>query len=266
MATATAADGTRIEFDDHAPTDAPDTATPVILVHGITESAVTWDPLIERLRVDRRVVAMDLRGHGRSGSADRYDLEAMAGDVIAVSTTLGLDRPHLVGHSLGAAVVSAAGAVLPVSSVVNVDQSLRLDGFKEQLMGFEDQLRDSAAFPLVIQGLFEMMAGDRIEPAEMARINAARRPEQDVVLGVWEMILSMPAEEIAAVVDGALAGYSDLDVAYLSLFGIDPGDGYPAWIASHISGAVTEVWPDHGHYPHLVDPDRFVERLHAFWS
>ena len=266
MANTTAADGTSIEFDDHASTGGAGDATPVILVHGITERAATWDPLIDRLRTQRRVVAMDLRGHGRSGVADRYDLEAMAGDVVAVALALGLDQPHLVGHSLGGAVVSAAGAAFPVSSVVSVDQSLQLDGFKEQLMGFEAQLRDPDAFPLVVQGLFEQMAGEKIEPVEMARVNAARRPDQNVVLGVWEMILSRPAEEIAAVVDGALAGYSGLDVAYLSLFGIDPGDGYAAWIASHIDGAVTEVWPDHGHYPHLVDPDRFVDRLHAFWA
>ncbi len=266
MATTTAADGTSIEFDDHSPTGGSSDATPVILVHGITESAVTWNPLIDRLAAGRRVVALDLRGHGRSGTADRYDLEAMAGDVAAVATELDLDRPHLVGHSLGGAVVSAAGAAMPVSSVVNVDQSLQLDGFKAQLMSFEAQLRDADAFPFVIQGLFEMMAGNRIPPDEMARVNAARRPDQHVVLGVWEMILTMPADEIAAVVDGALAGYSGLDVPYLSLFGIDPGDGYPEWIASHIDGAVTEVWPDHGHYPHLVDPDRFVARLDTFWG
>ncbi len=86
------------------------------------------------------------------------------------------------------------------------------------------------------------------------------------MLGVWDLILSMPAEEIAAVVDGALAGYSGLDVPYLALFGIDPGTGYADWISSHIAGAVTEVWADHGHYPHLVDPDRFVDRLDAFWA
>lgn len=267
MATTTAPDGTTIEFDDHAPTAGADArSTPVVLVHGITESAASWDSLIEPLSSQRRVVAMDLRGHGRSGTADRYDLEAMTGDVIAVTAELGLERPHLVGHSLGGAVASAAGAAFPVSSVVNVDQSLRLDAFKDQLMGVETQLRDTDTFPIVIRGLFESMAGDTIDPAEIARVNESRRPDQDVVLGVWEMILTMPAEDIAAVVDEALAGYSGADVAYLSLFGIDPGDGYAAWISSHISGAVTEVWPDHGHYPHLVDPDRFVERLVAFWG
>lgn len=265
MATTTAADGTRIGFDDHQ-SAGDDDATPVVLVHGITESAATWDPLVDRLAADRRVIALDMRGHGRSGTADRYDLEAMAGDVAAVSMALDLDRPHLVGHSLGGAVVSAAGAMLPVSSVVNVDQSLQFAGFKEQLVAVEAQLRDADAFPLVIAGMFEMMAGEKIAPDEMARVNAARRPDQRVVLGVWEMILTMPTEEIAAVVDGALSGYSGLDVAYLTLFGDDPGAGYAEWIASHIDGAVTEVWPDHGHYPHLVDPDRFVARLDAFWS
>ena len=266
MATTTAADGTTIEFDDHIAPDGANDETPVILVHGITESAATWDPLIGPLNAGRRVVALDLRGHGRSGTAERYDLEAMAGDVVAVSMALELERPHLVGHSLGGAVVSAAGAALPVSSIVNVDQSLQLDGFKAQLMAFEPQLRDSDAFPLVIQGLFEMMAGEKISPDEMARVNAQRRADQAVVLGVWEMILTSPVEEIAAVVDGALAGYAGLDVAYLSIFGIDPGEGYGDWIASHIDGAVTEVWPDHGHYPHLVEPERFVDRLNQFWS
>ncbi len=266
MGTTTTADGTTIEFDDHQPTGGAADAVPVVLVHGITESASTWDPLIAPLRAQRRVVALDLRGHGRSGTSDRYDLEAMAGDVAAVVSALGLERPHLVGHSLGGAVVSATGAVLPVSSVVNVDQSLRLDAFKEQLMGVESALRDADAFPIVINGLFEQMAGDHIAPEEMARVNAARRPDQDVVLGVWEMILSMPAEEIAAVVDAALAGYAGLGVPYLTLFGIDPGADYGAWIESYIAGAVTEVWPNHGHYPHLADGDRFVDRLHTFWA
>lgn len=262
MATTQAEDGTTIHFDDHAGGD----ATPVILVHGITESAVTWDPLIARLTDTRRVIALDLRGHGRSGLSARYDLEAMAGDVASVASTLGLDRPHVVGHSLGGIVVSALGAVFPVSSVVNVDQSLQLDGFKAQLMDFEPQLRDPDAFPLVIDALFQMMAGGKISPDEMARVDAARRPIHEVVLGVWDLILTQSPEVIAAIVEAALAGYRDVAVDYLSLFGIEPADGYAAWIAGYIDGATTEVWPDHGHYPHLVDPDRFVARLEAFWT
>lgn len=262
MDTTQAADGTTIAFDDREGGN----DTPVILVHGITESAVTWDNLIDRFSYDRRVVALDLRGHGRSGNAERYDLEAMAGDVAAVATQLGLDRPHLVGHSLGGAVVTAAGAVMPVASVINVDQSLQLDAFKEQLRGFEAQLRDPAAFPGVIEAMFEAMAGTMLSSREMERVNDARRPSQDVVLGVWDLLLTQSTDQIAAVVDEFLGRYSGLDVPYLTVFGIDPGGDYADWIASRIDGAVTEVWDDHGHYPHLVDPDRFVARLEEFWS
>lgn len=262
MATAQATDGTTIRFDEYGAGDGPS----VVLVHGITENSSSWTPVTERLARDHHVVTLDLRGHGASGTAERYDLEAMASDVAAVVTHLGLDRPHLVGHSLGGIVVSAAGASLPVSSVVNVDQSLQLASFKDQLMPFAEQLRDPTAFPLVIEGLFAMMAGDKISPAEVERVNALRRPDQQVVLGVWELILTMEVDEIAAIVDAALAGYHGAGVSYLSLFGIDPGPDYANWLSGHIAESTSEVWRDHGHYPHLVDPDRFVSLLHDFWT
>lgn len=264
--TCTAADGTTISYTDSNPEPGSADRPAVLLVHGITESTASWQPIIDRLAAGDRVVSLDLRGHGASGTADRYDLEAMAGDVVAVAMAAGLDAPHIVGHSLGGAVVSAVGAALPVASVVNVDQSLQLGGFKEQLAPAEAMLRDPDSFQAVIDGLFAEMAGPKLSEDEAARVNGLRRADQDVVLGVWDLMFTMSTEEIQAVVDGALAGYAGLDVPYLSLFGIDPGEGYGDWLASHIAGATTEVWPDHGHYPHLVDPDRFVARLREFWG
>ena len=261
MASTTAGDGTTIEYEETGSGDGP----PIVLVHGITENRHSWDPIVERLSGDRRVISLDLRGHGESGTAERYDLESMAGDVAAVAMVTEAERPHLVGHSLGGAVVSATGANYPVTSVVNVDQSLQLGAFKEQLVSVEQQLRDPDAFPLVIDGLFEAMSGDRMGD-EQRRVNELRRADQDVVLGVWQMLLTMPAEQIDGVVEEALAGYRGDPVPYLALFGIDPGEGYADWLATSVVGAQTEVWADHGHYPHLVDPDRFVDRLREFWS
>ncbi|HZJ26250.1 MAG TPA: alpha/beta fold hydrolase, partial [Acidimicrobiia bacterium] len=260
MAEVTGADGTVLYWDE-AGAGASDASPAVLLVHGITESHETWQPVIDRLRNTHRVVWLDLRGHGRSSPADRYDLEAMAGDVIAVSAAAGLDRPHLVGHSLGGAVVSAVGAALPVRSVTNVDQSLQLGAFKDLLAAVEDDLRNPDTSPLVIDGFFGQMFGDRLAAPERERLTRLRRPDQDVVLGAWEMIFALSADEIDAAVDAALAGYAERDVRYLSLFGIDPGPDYADWLMSPIAGAVVEVWAEHGHYPHLVDPDRFVARL-----
>jgi len=240
---------------------------PVLLVHGITENSTAWDPIVERLGADHRVITMDLRGHGASGKAEQYDLEAMAGDVVAVIQALDLfGTVHLVGHSLGGAVVSAVGAAAPVASVVNVDQSLQLGALKAQLADAEAMLRDSATFNAVIDGLFVELAGTKISADAMGRVNALRQPDQDVVLGVWELMFTMTEAEINNVVEGALAGYADKSVPYLSLFGVDPGDGYESWLSGFISGVAVETWHDHGHYPHLVDPDRFTDRLRSFWG
>ena len=127
-------------------------------------------------------------------------------------------------------------------------------------------LRDPAMFPLVITGLFDQLVGDRLPAAERECIAALRRPDQSVALGVWRMLLDAPVDEVDAAIDAALAGYGTAATPHLSIMGVDPGEHYAAWIAERIPGAVTEVWPDHGHYPHLVDPDRFVARLEQFWS
>jgi pimeloyl-ACP methyl ester carboxylesterase len=262
--TATAADGTAIAWSREGSGD------PVVLVHGITESAPSWDPVTRRLVATNDVITMDLRGHGESEDAPTYDLGSMASDVAAVIGAAGVTRPHLVGHSLGGAVVTATGATLDVASVVDVDQSLQLDSFKAQLVPAEAMLRDTEQYQLVVDAMFESMMGDKLPTGEQERIGALRRVDHDVVLGVWELLLTEPVESIAATVDAALAGYAGRDVPYLALFGIDPGPGYGDWLAERIAGATVEYWADgdvgYGHYPHLVDPDRFVERLADFWG
>jgi pimeloyl-ACP methyl ester carboxylesterase len=258
--TTTAADGTRIAWSRAG------SGEPVVLVHGITESAASFEPVTALLAATHEVITLDLRGHGESASAGTYDLAAMAGDVAAVCTAAGASRPHLVGHSLGGAVVTAAGSMLDVASVVDIDQSLQLDSFKAQLAPAEAMLRDPEQYQLVVDAMFEMMMGELLPSHEQARIAALRRADHDVVLGVWELLLTRPVEEIAATVDAALAGYDGRDVPYLAVFGLDPGDGYAGWLAQRIPGSVVEYWADHGHYPHLVDPERFVTRLRAFWT
>ncbi len=256
---ADAADGTTIAWSRTGSGD------PVVLVHGITESASSFDPVIERLATTNEVITLDLRGHGDSGPADSYDLVSMAGDVATVVAAAEVTRPHVIGHSLGGMVATAAGSMLPFASIVNIDQSLQLASFKSQLMPAEPMLRDPDQYHLVVDAMFESMMGDRLAGDEADRVNRLRRADHRVVLGVWELLLTEPEEQIAAIVDAALAGYAGNDVAYLALFGIDPGPGYADWLGERIPNSSVEYWTDHGHYPHLVDPDRFVERVREFW-
>ncbi len=239
---------------------------PVVMVHGITENSSSWGAIPGLLAADFEVITVDLRGHGHSGTADDYGLSAMAGDIAAVIIEAGLSRPHLVGHSLGGAVVSAVGASFPVGSVVNVDQQLRLAEFKAQLEPVEAMLRDPDAFPGVIGFLFDALAGDMLNDSEKARLDGLRRPDQEVVLGAWQLIFESSIEEIDSTVDAVLAEYKNLPMPYLALFGNDPGPTYGPWLSARIPDMELEVWPDHGHYPHLVDPSRFVARLRSFWT
>lgn len=253
---------TTIAYTDHGG-DGP----PTLLVHGITERQEVWDPIVERLCADRQVFTMDIRGHGRSGTAADYAVETIAGDVVAVMTAMGtMGRTHLVGHSLGGMVVSTVAAGAPVASVVNVDQSLDLAAFTAQIIDFGPMLRDELSFPTLMETFFAMLAGERIDEAAIARVNDLRVADQDVVLGVWNLLLTATPDEVDTIVADVLSTYADRDVPYLTIFGADPGPHYEDWLARFIPGAVTEVWDDHGHYPHLVDPDRFVARLRAFWS
>ncbi len=252
-----ASDGTKLAV--HSMGSGP----PVLLVHGITESSQTWDPVAGRLSTTNEVIRVDLRGHGNSQHNAPYDLATMAGDLAAVVDQTCDVAPRLIGHSLGGVVVSALAGVVSVHSVVNVDQSLRLDQFQAQLQAAAPMLRDPDSFPLVLSALFDDLAGSALSEAERARIEAARGADQEVVLGIWHDVIESDPADLRALVD---ATASSVTAPYLSLFGIDPGDDYADWMSNLVPTATVELWPDLGHYPHLVEPDRFVARVHEFWN
>ena len=81
-------------------------------------------PQVEHFRRSHRVVALDLRGCGESAAPDDgYDLGTLSADVAALCERLGLDRPVLVGHSLGGMIGVQLAATRPelVGAVVGVD-------------------------------------------------------------------------------------------------------------------------------------------------
>ena len=79
-----------------------DRGTPVLLLHGVTDSAECWDPVARVLADGRLVVGVDARGHGRTPLGDQpFTIAALADDAAAVLSAVA-DRPALViGHSMG---------------------------------------------------------------------------------------------------------------------------------------------------------------------
>ena len=245
-------DGVEIAYDVRG--DGP----ALVLVHGLSDSRADWAPIVDRMSSDHRCVTLDLRGHGESGDASDYSALAMAADVAAVVAAEDLVAPTVIGHSLGGAVVSAYAAAAPVTAVVNVDQGLRLSEFADALRPLEASLRGDEfhqTFELVLDSMNGPMMSDALR-AEL--VTHRRRARKDVVLGVWDLIFASTDDELDGVIE--VIG-SSVTAPYLSLHGLDPGADYPEWLTARIPHAQVEHWPDHGHYLHLVAPDRFCARV-----
>jgi pimeloyl-ACP methyl ester carboxylesterase len=105
-----------------------DPANPgVVLVHGGAAHAHWWSFIAPMLIRQYHVVALDMSGHGDSGRRDAYRNDIWAEEVLAVAEDAGMDRPVLVGHSMGGfvSIMAAATHSERLSGIVIVDSPVR---------------------------------------------------------------------------------------------------------------------------------------------
>lgn len=95
--------------------DEGDGGPPVILIHGIGAYVESWLPSIEALAGQHRVCALDILGHGRTDKpADAsYGTADLARFVRDFMEALGIERAHVVGHSLGGAIATRLALMYP---------------------------------------------------------------------------------------------------------------------------------------------------------
>jgi pimeloyl-ACP methyl ester carboxylesterase len=108
-------DGVGIEFE----VTGPDDGRPVVLLHGFPDTGRLWRHQVAALaEAGFRVVVPDLRGYGRSdkpAGVESYAIPYLAGDVMTVLGTAGVERAHVVAHDFGAAVAWGLGALVPAA-------------------------------------------------------------------------------------------------------------------------------------------------------
>ncbi|RMH44351.1 MAG: alpha/beta fold hydrolase [Deltaproteobacteria bacterium] len=101
-------DGVRVRYVDVGQGPA------VVLIHGFGSSLDIWDGVIDALRADHRVLALDLKGFGWSSRPPGdYSPAAQARLVLALANARGIDRFSVVGHSWGASVALALALAAP---------------------------------------------------------------------------------------------------------------------------------------------------------
>jgi len=129
----------------------------MVMAHGITDYGLNWAGLAERLQPDYDIVMYDARGHGYSDKPDGpYDLASHVADLVGLLQALGIERPVLMGHSMGGSTVALAAATYPelARAIILEDPAdilARTDPLKPEIipdwkqMVLEDRNNDPAA-------------------------------------------------------------------------------------------------------------------------
>jgi pimeloyl-ACP methyl ester carboxylesterase len=121
---------------------------PLILLHGGLGSGEMFGRVLPALAERHRVVAVDLQGHGRTADIDRpIDVRLMADDIAALIDHLALDRPDLVGYSLGGAVALQTAAKYPAKAgrLVTASVNIRPDAIYPKIREQQGQVSAAAA-------------------------------------------------------------------------------------------------------------------------
>lgn len=242
-----------------------DSRAPLVLLHGLTFDRSMWRPALAELRhidAGRRVLALDLPGHGESPGWSSYDLEGVADGVHRAVQEAQLQSPVVVGHSIAAIIATIYAGQYPTRGIVNVDQPLQTAPFMGLLQSLADKLR-GPAFPAIWETFAASMHIELLPQSAQNLVRSTCNPRQDLVLGYWREALERPVDELA---DRATAGLTTLraaDVPYLVVAGDDLEPDYQQWLNEMLPQATVTVWPASGHFPHLAHPDLFAQCLAA---
>ncbi|SFJ48887.1 Pimeloyl-ACP methyl ester carboxylesterase [Streptosporangium canum] len=147
--------GLSLYFEEHG------SGEPLVLLHGGFGSGEMFAPILPALAEGRRVILVDLQGHGRTADVDRpLRPELMADDIAALLKHLGLARADMMGYSLGADVALRVTVQHPqaVRRLVLVSTPFRRDGWHPEVVAAMDRMSTEAAETMKQSPIYEPYA------------------------------------------------------------------------------------------------------------
>jgi pimeloyl-ACP methyl ester carboxylesterase len=132
-----------------------------------------FGPVLPALAAGRQVIVVDLQGHGRTADIDRpISLEALADDVAALVDYLGLDKPDLVGYSLGGGVAFMTASRHPekVRRLVVASVYLRPDAVDPALRAQQGQVNAAAAEFMKETPMYQLYQAVAPHPQDFGRL------------------------------------------------------------------------------------------------
>jgi pimeloyl-ACP methyl ester carboxylesterase len=247
-----------IHFELHGQRGAP-----LVLVHGYTGDASDWRHQVAAFAGTHRVLVMEHRGHGRSQAPTEpvaYTIERMTDDLEALIAHLGLERFHLVGHSMGGAIAQELALRSPgrLRSLTLEDTGPAFEILRNPAVArvFEAGFRLAEAQGM---GALAKLTGANAPPHKTPqRIEEERerlaKMSLPAFVGAWHALSRWQGtrDRVQALSLPTLVVYGELDA------GIRAGS---QWLAAAIPGAVLECIPEAGHAPQDERPKLFNATL-----
>jgi pimeloyl-ACP methyl ester carboxylesterase len=234
---------------------------PVVLLHGLFGSAASWRGVARELADAYSVCSVDLRNHGRSPRAADMSYTAMADDVLRLIEDEGLQRPALVGHSMGGKVAMALALTAPQAlrsvTVIDIAPVAYADRWSPQLNAMNELIGRSVA----------MSRDDGRLSADEAPTIAMMVPHMATRNAYVDWRSNLPAISLSI---HELCGFPR-QLRYLStelpLHAIVGGQSdlvnpvAPETFAPMFPRASVEVIPEAGHWVHVDQPGALVRSL-----
>lgn len=146
---------------------------PMVLLHGGLGSGEMFGPIIDALSANHRVIVPDLQGHGRTADIDRpLDIRLMADDIAALIDHLELDKPDIVGFSLGGGVAFFTASKYPhkIRKLVMASAHIRRDAIPPEMLAQQGQVSAAAAEFMKDTPMYELYHRVAPRPEDFPRL------------------------------------------------------------------------------------------------
>jgi pimeloyl-ACP methyl ester carboxylesterase len=227
---------------------------PLVLLHGGFGTGEMFGPNLERLAAGRRVFAVDLHSHGRSPAAHRpMRFPEMGDDIVAAIEALGLDRPAVMGFSLGGAVALRAAIQHPdaISRLVLVSTPFKRSGWHPEMTAGMDEMGTETAEFMRQTPLYQAYAAvaPNVDdwPVLVGEVSEALKVDYDWSDEIPE--LTMPVMLVSGDADGLPPSHA---VEFFGLLGGGLRDA--SWDGSGMTRHRLAVLPGVTHYDINVSP------------
>lgn len=167
-------------------------------------------------------------------------MEEVGRELHQLVTDLGIERPVVVGHSLGAMLVTMYAANLLVAGVVNVDQPLEVEPFARMVRQLVQELR-GPNFPAGFGPIRQSIGIELLPEPLRSSTRATQTVQQDLVLAYWDEVMQQSPENLQALTDEAARR---IGVPYLTVFGRTLADDERQRLHDRLCALQLEEWPD----------------------